>query len=462
MENVENERTGEEQSFFHRLFRSVAVAGRGMVDPKLRAANARRSKVAKLTDLCRALLSEEAEPSAAALALDALALYRELDDAGCAEFFEVLATGFEPAPDAVMQAIDAYRADPTARNLSRLSQVAEAPRQELFRRLNMAPGGTAALVELRERLLRLLTTRRHLRPIDEDLIHLFRSWFNRGFLTLRRISWQTPALILEKLIRYEAVHAIDGWDDLRRRLANDRRCFAFFHPSLPDEPLIFVEIALVRGLSDKVQPLLDRSGEPSDPARADTAIFYSISDCQGGLRGISFGNFLIKQVAAELGAENPRVRTFATLSPIPGFRRWIEENAAFVATVASGQAIIAWAERTKPPVPRKDAVPPEALREPLSNLCAHYLVGAKRRDGMPADAVARFHLRNGARLERVNWAADGSARGLAQSGGLMVNYQYRLDEVERNHEAFVRGGKVIASSKVERQARQCVRPAPVT
>jgi malonyl-CoA decarboxylase len=440
-------------SFFNKLFSSIAERGRILLSPRLRAIVARRNRVAKLAELCHALLAEQGEPASAALAMEALAVYSALDEAGRAEFFELLDREFSPGPEVVIQAIDAYRASPGAPTLAALGRAVEAPRQELFRRLNMAPAGTAALVEMRGLVLHQLPKRPQLLPVEADLAHLLRSWFNRGFITLQRIDWHTPAHILEKLIRYEAVHAINGWEDLRRRLADDRRCFAFFHPALPDEPLIFVEVALVRGLAAAVQPLLDPQSETGDPDRADTAIFYSISDCQAGLHGISFGSFLIKQVAAELQGELIKLKTFATLSPVPGFRAWLEENASRLAAVGGGSALASWVDKTKGQTGRRAVAPGEELRELLLQLCAHYLTRERRDEGRPLDAVARFHLRNGARLERINWAADGSPQGLASSAGIMVNYLYEIDELERNHEAYVNEGKITASRRVESLAR---------
>lgn len=446
-------------SSFNKLFRSIAERGRFLLSPRLRAVVARRDRVARLTELCHALLAEQGEPSSAALAMEALTAYSILDEAGRTEFFDVLDRDFAPRSEAVIQAIEAYRASPGPRTLSALAQAVEAPRQELFRRVNMAPGGTAALVELRGLILAQLDGKPGLRQVDADLAHLLRSWFNRGFITLQRIDWHTPAHILEKLIRYEAVHEINGWDDLRRRLAADRRCFAFFHPALPDEPLIFVEVALVKGLASTVQPLLDPASEIGDPDRADTAIFYSISDCQPGLRGISFGNFLIKQVAAELEGELRKLKTFATLSPVPGFRAWLEANLPRLTTLAGGMKLASWVEKNKGQTGRHAAPPADELRDSLQQLCACYLTRARRKDGRPVDAVARFHLRNGARLERVNWAADSSPRGLTQSAGIMVNYLYELDEVERNHEAYINEGKITVSRRVESLARALRWPA---
>ncbi len=400
----------------------------------------------RTVSLCHALLSERGEASGAALAREALAAYRMLAGPALAAFFDVLAEEFSPEPEAVGQAADAYRQDPSQANLIRLQDVIEPPRQELFRRLNLASGGTAALVEMRRRLLQELKAQPHWAGIDADLAHLLGSWFNRGFLSLQRIDWRTPALVLEKLMQYEAVHEIQGWHDLHRRLEADRRCFAFFHPALPDEPIIFIEVALTKGMSERVQPLLDPDSPVVDPAGANAAVFYSITNCQEGLRGISFGNFLIKQVAEDLGREFPRLKTFATLSPIPGFRKWLADTAATQTELAELAATLAeadWIER---------AAPGSRVQTELMRLCAYYLQRAKH-DKEPADAVARFHLGNGARMERVNWLADSSKAGMARSAGLMVNYVYRLKDVERNHEAYANKHLVVASPGLALLAR---------
>ncbi len=423
-------------AFIKRLFAPAAIAG-SKADRHTR----------KTVVLCHALLSERGEASGAALALEALEAYRMLSGPALKAFFDVLAQEFSPDPEAVAEAARAYRLDTSQANLIRLQHVIESPRQELFRRLNLAAGGTAALVEMRRRLLRDLRAQSHWAGIDADLVHLLSSWFNRGFLSLQRIDWRTPALVLEKLMQYEAVHEIQGWRDLRRRLEADRRCFAFFHPALPDEPIIFIEVALAKGMTDQVQPLLDPDSPVVDPAGADTAIFYSITNCQEGLRGISFGNFLIKQVARDLGSEFPRLKTFATLSPIPGFRRWLAETAAThteLADLAAALAEEGWFQR---------AGPGSRVRIELMRLCAYYLQHAKSGKD-PADAVARFHLGNGARMERLNWLADLSEAGIARSAGLMVNYVYRLKDVERNHEAYVKEHLVVASPGLSLLARE--------
>ena len=396
--------------------------------------------------LCHALMSERGEVSGAHIAREALAAYQLLDDKALVIFFDLLTKEFSPDPDGVVGVADAYRQEPSQANLVRLQRAVESPRRELFRRLNMPAGGTGILVDMRRRLLKLLPEQPHYVGIDADLGYLLNSWFNRGFLVLQRIDWRTPALVLEKLIKYEAVHEIQGWPDLHRRLEADRRCYAFFHPALPDEPVIFIEVALTRGMSSRVQPLLDLESPVADPASANCAIFYSITTCQEGLRGVSFGNLLIKQVAEDLGREFPRLKTFATLSPIPGFRKWLggiakerPEVAAILARLDTGR----WLD---------DRVVAADMQRQLVRLCAYYLSRAKQgRD--PLDPVARFHLGNGARLERVNWSADASPKGIAQSFGLMVNYVYDLSDVERNHEEYMNRHRVVCSSAVEKLAR---------
>ena len=437
-------------SFFQRLFGSPGGQGRrlpGSVDRQTR----------KTTELCRALLSERGEASGATLARETLASYEALQGQALAEFFDILAVEFSPEPDEVARAATVYREQPGAESLIRLQEVVEPPRLELFRRINLALGGTAALVEMRRRILRARKQSPHWRGVEADLAHLLSSWFNRGFLRLERIDWRTSALVLEKLIAYEAVHEIQGWRDLRRRLAADRRCFAFFHPALPEDPIIFIEVALTRGLSDRVQPLLDPDSPVFDPARADCAVFYSITNCQEGLRGVSFGNFLIKQVAEDLGREFPRLRTFATLSPMPGFRAWLsglaasseEARQAALAPLLGALARPGWWQGEEA----------AGLEPALVRLGAHYLLHARREDE-PADPVARFHLGNGARVERVNWLGDTSSAGLERSAGLMANYVYRLGEVERNHEAYVKERRVVSSARLAGLARESLLGRP--
>jgi malonyl-CoA decarboxylase len=386
--------------------------------------------IRKLVSLCHTLLSERGGVAGAHLAGEALAIYQSLDQPSRKAFLEILNRDFSPNPEEVGRAADAYRSDPSSDNLLRLQRVVEPPRQELFRRLNLAPEGTRALVQMRSEVLHEIDGGAKLETLAADLGHLLASWFNRGFLTLQRIDWHSSAALLQKLIDYEAVHQIQGWHDLRRRLEADRRCYAFFHSALPEEPLIFIEVALTRGMSDRVQPLLDPDSAVNDPQEADSAIFYSITNCQEGLRGVPFGSLLIKQVVEDLKKSLPRIRTFATLSPIPGFRRWL---AGAFRDLDSGKLDV-------------------HMKRRLVALCAHYLLNEKR--GLePLDSVARFHLKNGARLDRINWLADTSAAGMKQSVGLMANYVYNVADLERNHELYARCGQVVCSRRVQTQAK---------
>ncbi len=380
-------------------------------------------------------MSERAGSAGAHLATEALGLYQSLDQPRRRAFLDILNLDFSPNPDEVGRAADAYRGNPSSENLLQLQRVVEPPRQELFRRLNMAPDGTRALVQIRSQVLREVDDGADLDALAADLGHLLASWFNRGFLTLQRIDWRSSAALLQKLIDYEAVHQIHGWPDLRRRLEADRRCYAFFHSAMADEPLIFIEVALTRGMSDRVQPLLDPESPVNDPDAADSAVFYSITNCQEGLRGVPFGSLLIKQVVEDLKKHLPRIRTFATLSPIPGFRKWL----------AAARADL---DLTKLDLP---------MRRLLVPLCAHYLLDEKR-GSEPLDPVARFHLKNGARLDRINWLADTSVAGMKQSVGLMANYVYDIADLERNHELYARSGQVVCSRRVQSLAKQALSP----
>jgi len=400
-------------------------------------------RAVRLVKLLHTLVTERGESTGAIMARRAVALYSGLEDEGRALLFDRLAREFSPDPDVVFAAASRYLEEPGPVTLAHLLRVSEPPRQEVFRRMNMAPGGTATLVGMRRHLLDRLRTHPNLELVDADLTHLFGSWFNRGFLELRRIDWNTPAAVLEKLITYEAVHEIRGFPDLKRRLERDRRCFAFFHPALPGEPLVFVEVAFVDDMPDTVTPLLAMESAVGDPRRARCAVFYSITSCQPGLKGISFGNFLIKQVAEDLHAELPNLKQFVTLSPIPGFRGWLAERAARRPALAPLLPLLE--AGAPPPGPQHD--------EMLSALTAHYLT-REWQDGQARDSVARFHLGNGARLERVNPRADPSAKGQWQSLGVMVNYLYALGHVEHNHESYMRHHVVAASSAVERQAKE--------
>ncbi len=427
-------------SLVNQFLTSIADAGREL----LRLRGNRRPDIAAL---CRDLLSTRGEASGTALAREVMDAYLAMEEEARLAFFFVLRREFEADPEAVAAAVEAYLERPDPVRLRALRRACEAPRQELFRRMNMAPQGTRRLVELRAELMGHLRAHPELRPVDADLHELLSGWFNPGFLSLTRIDWNSPAALLEKIVRYEKVHRIPALEALRRRLAEDRRCFAFFHPALPDEPLIFVEVALVRGIAEKVQPLLDEAAPLFPPRDADTAIFYSINNCHEGLRGVTLGNFLIKLVVADLQRELPHLRQFATLSPVPGFAAWLTEARERGEPVIGENERAALATLTDPGWHR-DPEKVEVLKMPLLRLCAHYLVRVKER-GRPRDPVARFHLHNGARLERIDWMADLSEKGLAESHGIMVNYLYDPGRIERNHEAYVASGEVIHSSAVK-------------
>jgi malonyl-CoA decarboxylase len=448
-------------SFFQDLLGSIAERGRYLIDrsatPRASGAGGAARQGAKapgsLEEVCRALLSGRGEATGVALARRGLDLYAAAPAAARLDFFRLLARDLGPDPARVRQAWEAYERDPAApAGLQGLLRAVEPPRQELFRRFNLAPGGTAALVRMREDLLRHLAAEPDLKAVDDDFAHLLGSWFNRGFLVLRRIDWSTPADILERIIRYEAVHAIRDWNDLRRRVQPaDRRCFGFFHPSLVDEPLIFVEVALTREMPASIQDLLAEGREVLAPERATTAVFYSISNCQPGLKGVSFGSFLIKQVVEELSRDLPGLETFVTLSPAPGFGAWLDrvldDPTAAAGVPALDQAPLrALRQGAEPPT----AAAVERLRPALLGLGAAYFLKAKTASGRPLDPVARFHLGNGARLERLNWPGDTSARGLREAAGLMVNYLYDLRHIEANHEAFANDGTVVAADAVRR------------
>ncbi len=394
--------------------------------------------------------------------------YLALDATGRRRFLKILAEDFEPEPTGVEDAIRSYQAakDRQARQAARaaLRQALESPRVRLLTQFNALPEGVKFLVDMRAEVLKLLPYEPSFASLERDLKGLLATWFDIGFLELRRIAWDTaPATLLEKLISYEAVHAIGGWEDIKNRLDSDRRCFAYFHPRMPNEPLIFVEVALTDGLADNVDALLDEAAPVQDARNADTAIFYSISNAQKGLAGISFGGFLIKRVVDSLTSEFKGLKTFATLSPVPGFLAWLEKAGAgngaggvfLPEEVARLKAVGLDAEKTdaiveilRKPEWSADAARAEALKEPLLRVCARYLSREKAGEKRALDSVAHFHLTNGARLERINWLADTSPKGFAQAAGIMVNYLYRLGDIEENHEAYSDRGEVRVSPSV--------------
>ncbi len=436
-------------SFFGELLQSIAERGRALVARNRRGAP--RAASDDLIDRCEALLSGRGEASGTALATDILREYAELTIGPRIAFFEALAQRFGPNGKRLETAIAAWRTNPTDAAASEIHFASEPRRLELFRRLNLAPGGTAALVRMREQLLDALDRRPDLMPVNTDFVHLFTSWFNRGFLVLRRIDWSTPAAILEKIIRYEAVHKINSWDDLRSRIdPPDRCCFAFFHPALVDEPLIFVEVALTSEIPDAIAPILASGRMPVDPDKATTAVFYSISNCQRGLAGVSFGHFLIKQVVEEMSRDSNELSTYVTLSPVPDFAKWLARERKIEDSRALNEADRAALAALDQPQWWQSAELRDAVQEPLLRAAAWYFLQARTARGTPPDPVARFHLGNGARLERINFLGDMSDKGLSQSYGLMVNYRYDIDDIEKNHEAYAEGRAVIASNAVKR------------
>ncbi len=457
-------------SFLGDLLQTITERGRGLIGLG-RADALAGASVGDLVKLCEDLISRRGEASGVALARMILDRYAGFDRDERLHFLRRIATEFEADHAAVDAAITAYRAEPGRPALGALHEAAEPRSQELIRRLNLARDGTLALVRMREDLFALRT---RLRATDEpdaaaleaadsldgDFEHLFSSWFNRGFLVLRRIDWTTPAHILDRIIRYEAVHEIADWHDLRRRIEPpDRRCFAFFHPALLDEPLIFVEVALTPEIPGAIGPILAESRAPVVAGEATTAVFYSISNCQKGLAGISFGNFLIKQVVEDLAREMPGLKTFVTLSPAPGFARWLDRERRADSPQGLTRDDAETLRVLDVPGWHESSDRAEAVRKALMPAAAYYYLRAKTAAGRPVDPVARFHLGNGARLERLDFLGDVSRKGLAQGHGLMVNYLYDLSAIEKNHEAFADLGTVTASLAVNRELKANLPPA---
>ena len=447
-------------SFFGDMLQTIAERGRALIERTRDRREVAEQRSASLVQLCDELLSGRGEASGVALAREILTLYAELNTGSRIAFFEALAKGYGPDRARLNAAATAWLASSTDAAAAEVHRASEPRRLELLRRLNLAPGGTSALVRMREQLIDAMSHRDDLATLDNDFVHLFASWFNRGFLVLRKIDWSTPASLLEKIIRYEAVHAIKDWNDLRARIDSpDRRCYAFFHPALVDEPLIFVEVALTRGIPAAIEPILSTRREGVEPERATTAVFYSISNCQRGLAGVSFGNFLIKQVVEEISREIPRLSTFVTLSPAPNFAEWLKRERASATSAALGEedrAALAALDRSDW---WSDPATADAVEEPLLRAAAWYYLRGRTPRGAPVDSVARFHLGNGARLERLNFLADTSERALRQSHGLMVNYLYDLEDIEKNHEAFAQQRQVVAASAVSKLVRAPARDA---
>ncbi|MEM7562719.1 MAG: malonyl-CoA decarboxylase [Pseudomonadota bacterium] len=388
--------------------------------------------------LAAMMMDSDGEYSSLVLAERILNAFEKLDDAGRLRFFELLHVEYDIDIAGIKTSVEAYERSADATNLLRITKASEPRRQELLRRINLTADGTRRLVKMRESLLKFAREKPELKKIDTDFHHLFNAWFNRGFLLMEPIDWTTPAHILEKIIAYEAVHEIRNWSELRSRLEpSDRYCYGFFHPSMEAEPLVFVEVALTTDIPSGIGEILHRDGNTVDPDNASCAIFYSISACHQGLGGVSFGNFLIKQVATSLQMRFPQLKTFSTISPVPGFRKWLEnqaENSEDLTKLINDFTIEA----------------SQSERETLEKLAAQYFLEAKSGNGQPLDPVARFHLKNGAILERINVLGDPSEKGMKQSFGTMVNYVYNLARVEENHEEFVKNNRVVSSSSVKK------------
>ncbi len=453
-------------SFLSEFLKSIAE--RGKLFSELTSSSRRKPEIGGLEELCRHLLSNIGEATELATATEILSQYQLLEKEEQPAFFRLLLDQFGPDHERVQTAVDAYMhsQDPVA--ASRLHAESEPLRQNILRRLNQVYDGTSALMAIRADLLDVIQKNPELSPVDDDFKHLFSSWFNRGFLELRHVDWQTPAAILEKIIRYEAVHEISDWIELRERIdPPDRRLYAFFHPRVRDEPLIFVEVALMRDLPSTIGEVLGADREMISADDATTAIFYSISDCQPGLRGISFGNFLIKQVVEELRLEFPHVKQFATLSPVPGYSKWIKElaNAEVAGRNPDLDDRLNRLQELTVGQWWTDKETSSAVERILLPLAADYLLNAKSTRGQVLDPVARFHLRNGARLERINWLSDTSELGRNSSHTIMVNYLYDREEIERNHENFVMHGGINASASVQKLAQSNpvrIEPVPAT
>jgi len=439
-------------NFFSDLLSSITDKGRKLVDIGKNEVGLRETDPVKIS---HTLLSEKGEASGTALAADLFSSYENLEVEKKNAFFIALAKDFGPDLEILDEAIKEYQAGPGQISAMALHGAAESRRQELIRRLNKGPNGTRNLVKIREDLLRVIKDNPDLKSVDHDFEHLLSSWFNRGFLMLERISWQTPANILEKIIRYEAVHEIQSWEDLRRRIdPPDRRCYAFFHPALIDEPLIFVEVALSSGIPQAIEPILEEGRAPLSGSEADTAVFYSISNCQKGLKGISFGSFLIKQVVQTLLQDLPHLKTFVTLSPVPTFIKWLDMELQKDSSEYITEDQKPLLKSLKKKGWKAEGEAGTQAHTLLSGLAASYFMHGKDRHGNPFDPVARFHLGNGARLEQINWPGDRSIKAQKQAASLMVNYLYKLGDIEKNHEAYAKQNKIVASKKVRGLAKE--------
>ncbi len=395
-----------------------------------------------IEELCFDLLSSKGEVSAMSLSKKILDYYLSLDEKEKINFFLLLIEKMDLDLKKIDKALDAYKTFPNHEKYHGIIKSTVSNRSKLFNRLNQSSGATSQLVKMRSDILKLSKFNKKLSIIDLDLKNLFISWFNRGFLVLRPITWESPADILEKIINYEAVHTFNNWEDLKSRLEpSDRKCYAFFHPAMPNEPLIFVQIALTSGIPNSIQNILSEKREILSLEKANTATFYSISNCQHGLQGISFGNSLIKTVVQEISRNFPKINNFVTLSPIPNFTNWLKtinikiENSKTKKNIKSAYNYL----KNNPKF--------------SSDFAAHYLINIHNENGSIVDPVAKFHLTNGAIIHEIHDKADISERGIKQSNGHMVNYLYNLEKVTENHEKFVVENKIMASEKLLKKSK---------
>ena len=427
------------------IISSIADVGKKIFKKK---ESIKKNDVDSIVSLCDDLISNKGAAFGITVARDITELYQTLSEEKKILFFKKINEKYKPSFTKVNQAIDIYKNSQNEKTLSDLFRVSEGSRRELFRRMNMAPNGTAIIVSLREDLLRILKDNSDLIPLDNDLRHLFRAWFNPGFLKLEKITWNTKAAVLEKIIEYERVHQMKDMNELKRRLGEDRRFFSYFHPALEDEPIIFVQVALTKGLGKSIQELLKptTAGEKKN----DTATFYSISNCQEGLSRVTLGNFLIKRVVYEIQEELPNIKNFGTLSPIPGFRDWfsyLEENKIKNILQDSKEQDISFLKSNDLKIGDKRII---ESNNAIKKLVAHYIVNEKNHKGLPINEVSRFHLGNGAIVEDIVINANISEVGFERSFGIMANYLYELKNIEENHENYINNKKVIISDKLKK------------
>ena len=409
----------------------------------------KKNDLESIISLCDDLISNKGAAFGITVARDITDLYQTLSPEKKLLFFKKINEKFRPNHTKVTEAINLYKSEQNDKNLFKLFVTSEGQRRELFRRMNMSPNGISTIVSLREDLLKILNENKELKPFDDDLRELFKSWFNPGFLKLTKITWDTKAAVLEKIIQYERVHKIKDMNELKRRLGEDRRFFSYFHPALEDEPIIFVQVALTNGLGKSIQEIMKPSSEGAK--KYDTATFYSISNCQEGLSRVTLGNFLIKRVVYEIQEELPNIKNFGTLSPIPGFRDWFTTLDEKIIQNILGEIPYNNVSFLKSPGLKVGDARIVSNKKAIIKLVAHYLMNEKNKKGLPINDVCRFHLGNGAIIDDININANVSEVGLNRSFGVMVNYLYELKNIEKNHEDYINKKKIIISDQLKKK-----------